>query len=414
MPRLSVLCLIVLTLCLGAWKSPLATIAGSALQQDADAAKSNAPRDYTSRHFLMHTDLPQEEAQEELQKLETMLGLIAAYWGRAPSGTIEMYVVRDLKNWPDDAIHPVGLAKIQSGAGVTISQKMTRGNLFVAKAVVYAVAERGVARHEAVHAYCHQTFGAVGPVWYSEGMAEMGQYWVKDDLSVNADDNVIEYLQQSEPRSVQEIVDEQGKNSRTGDSWQDYAWRWALCHVLEVNPNYRRKFRSLGLRYLAGRKASFRSIYGRDLEQLDFEYRFFLQHLESGLRADLCAWDWSKRFTLVSGQRTLSARIDANRGWQPGLAQVKAGKSYSVNATGNWRLSKDADLVSPAGNEGGLGMLQAVLLTKDYQLTEPFDIGPESTFTAQVDGQLYLRCKDAWAELADNSGTVTVKTSLAK
>ncbi len=381
--------------------------------QDADAPRSTAPRDFTTRNFIMHTDLPEDEAREELEKLETMLGLISAYWGRASNAPIEMYVVRDLKNWPEDSLHPTGLAKIKGRAGVTISQKITSGNRFISKAVVYAVAERGVARHEAVHAYCHQAFGTVGPVWYSEGMAEMGQYWVKDDLSVNAHEVVIDYLQESDPRPVAEIVDDAEKNSQTGDSWQSYAWRWALCHVLEVNPNYRRKFRTLGLNYLSGRKIPFDNVFGQEMDQLDFEYRFFLEHLDKGFRVDLCAWDWSKRFTLVSGRRTLTSRISADRGWQPSMAQLRQGETYTVTATGNWKLAKDGDQIPPSGDEQGKGKLQGVLLTEGYQLTEPFDIGAEATFTAKTDGRLYFRCADDWSELEDNSGRIAVKTTLA-
>ncbi len=385
-----------------------------AAQQDADTPRSTPPQDFTSQNFLLHTDLPRDEAQELLQQLETMLGLLAAYWGRPSSGTIEMYVVRDLKNWPEDSLHPRGRDKIESGAGVTISQKITSRNRFIAKAVVFAVAERGVAKHEAVHAYCHQAFGTVGPVWYSEGMAEMGQYFIKDDLSVNAEEQVIRYLQENEPRSVLEIVDDAEENSQTGDSWQSYAWRWALCHLLEVNPNYRQKFRALGLHYLSGQpKANFDTVFGREAEQLNFEYRFFLEHLEEGFRADLCAWDWSKKFRLVAGRRTMTAKVAGNKGWQPSIAQVQAGKSYTITATGNWRLTEDGEMISPAGDAQGAGKLQGVLLTADYELTEPFDIGEECTFTAEADGQLYLRCADGWTELADNAGTVTVKTSLA-
>ena len=36
----------------------------------------------------------------------------------------------------------------------------------------------------------------------------------------------------------------------TGDCWQNYAWRWALCHLLVNNPNYSATFRKVGLKML--------------------------------------------------------------------------------------------------------------------------------------------------------------------
>lgn len=394
--------------------SGLATV--SAAPQSQEKAAGTAPRTLTSRNFVMHTDLPDDEAKALLERLETMLGLISGYWGRRSSREIEMYVVDDLKNWPKDAIDPKGLAKIESGAGVTISQKMSSGGrVIAAKAIVYAVAARDVPLHESVHAYCHQAFGFVGPVWYSEGMAEMGQYWIKDDLSVNADKVVIKYLQDSDPRAVADIVDDMEKDSQSGDSWQNYAWRWSLCHLLEVNPNYRRKFRQLGLNYLADKKIPFDNVFaGREAQQLEFEYQFFLKHLEKGYRVDLCAWDWSKKFTLAAGRRTLTAKIAANRGWQPSGATLKAGETYTIKADGSWKLAKDGDALTPAGDTAGAGKLQGVLLTTDLKLLEPFDVGAESTFTPTEDGNLYFRCADDWIKLDDNVGQLTVRTSLAE
>jgi hypothetical protein len=36
-------------------------------------------------------------------------------------------------------------------------------------------------------------------------------------------------------------------------------------------------------------------------------------------------------------------------------------------------------------------------------------LGVDGTFTAPGDGKLYLRCQDAWNQLADNHGSVKVK-----
>ncbi len=376
-------------------------------------ADANGPVDFRSQNFLIHSDLSADAAKELLERLETMLELISTYWGRPSSGIIECYVVNDLANWLPDSIPQEGLPHIQAGAGVTITNKLSQGVGFVARAVVYAAAGRGVPLHEAVHAYCGQTFGATGPVWYSEGMAEMGRYWRKNDKSAQCDDYVIDYLKSSEPKSLNEIVN--GKEF-TGDSWQNYSWRWALCHLLANNTNYAPQFRPLGMALLKKEPTSFELVYGDMAREIMFEYRFFLAHLEQGYRADLCSWDWKKKWRTLKGSVNVTAKVKAEYGWQPAGALVIEGTEYQYKATGSWRLGKEAPEHKAEGAEDGAGRLMAAVLTtgdkekgSEYLLSKEFELGMEGTFKAPAAGQLYLRCRDAWGQLADNQGTMTVK-----
>lgn len=367
--------------------------------------------DYRSQHFFIHTDLAPKEAKELLTRLETMLGLISRYWQRPPVGIIECYVVADLQNWNGIDIDPQGLASIRSGAGVTISRGVTLGEKFSVTSTVYAVADRGTPQHEAVHAYCGQSFGHTGPIWYSEGMAEMGQYWREDDKSVNAHEVVIKYIRESSPKSLNEIVN---SDERTGDSWQNYAWRWALCHLLANNPNYASRFHPLGMSILTKKGGlTFETVYGDQAEEISFEYLFFLKHVETGFRADLVAFDWRRKFAKPTASGTVGCTVDAGKGWQPSGLMLEAGKEYTVTATGTWKLAKDGDSVSLAGDAEGKGKLVGVIL-KDWQLSEPFDIGGLDSFTAPEDGNLWIRASDDWNSLADNKGKLTLKFKFKK
>jgi hypothetical protein len=366
---------------------------------------------YTSRNFLVHTDLTADQAKELLARLETMLGLISKYWGRPPSGIIEMYVVGELRKWPLGVMEPEGRASVERGGGLTISQTISRGDAFIAKAVVYAVADRGTPQHEAVHAYCAQAFGRTGPVWYSEGMAEMGQYWQTDNASVNADELVIKYLRNSEVKSLNEIVN---GVEWTGDSWQNYAWRWALCHLLANNPNYAQRFRPLGLGILTNQEVSFEKSYGDMAKEISFEYRQFIEHLERGLRIDLCGWDWKAKFKPVKTSAITTAKIEARRGWQASRLGVTKGTEYEFSVEGSWSTSKSTPSVSADGNDGAGRLVGALLrdLNGEYRLEQQFDLGSFGTFVAPDDGNLYLRCQDEWVQLADNSGSLVVKLKL--
>jgi hypothetical protein len=378
---------------------------------------SGAPADYKSEHFLVHSDLVAQEAHALLGRLETMLALVSKYWGRPLAGTIECYVVKDLANWPAGSLDPVGRAKIAQGAGITLVETLNLGDkTLAAKAVVYATADRGTPQHEAVHAYCGQTFGRVGPLWYSEGMAEMGNYWRPNDASVRAPDYVVDYIRRNRPKPLREIlgedIDRPGRPAAaTGDSWQNYAWRWALCHMLDNNPNYSSRFRALGLGYLTDQNVSFADAYGPMMRELAFEYRFFVRHLDDGYRVDLCRWDWSRQFQ-EPGDTAVTSRVAARRGWQPSGLLVSPGRRYEYSAKGAWRLGKDQADLTADGKPGGAGRLEGVVFN-DFHLSEQFALGASGTFAPPGDGQLYLRCRDAWNDLADNRGAMSVQIKLA-
>lgn len=362
---------------------------------------------YRTRNYAVMTDLPEDEARELLGRLETMLVLISRYWGKPNSQSIDMYVVRDVKKWPEGVLSPEGLDHIEAGGGVTLGQTQQNavtGQILASRAVVYAVADRGTPQHEAVHAYCMLNFGRTGPVWYSEGMAEMGQYWVDKDPAVHCHPEVVKYLKSEEPKPLTEITE---LSQQTGDSWQNYAWRWALCHLLANNPNYAPRFHPLGMALLNGQRTSFEDVYGPMAKEISFEYLQFLKNFDIGYRADLCGWDWKAKFSAVL-TRPLTAKIKAAGGWQPARLLVKSGESYQYSTQGEWALAKDGEKLTAAGNANGQGRLEAVIF-HNYELSEIIELGTEGTLTAPVEGKLFLRCRDSWAELGDNSGEMTVK-----
>jgi hypothetical protein len=367
-------------------------------QQFSD--EPSPPRDLRSDHFVLHTDISDRSAHILLDKLETMYGLIASYYRKQPQAPIECFVVRDISQYPDNYFPADARAKILEPAGVTISQRLGRQ----AVAVVYSCDNHGVVQHEAVHAFCFLSFGSTGPVWYSEGMAEMGQYWQKGQLEVQIDPVVIGYLTSAEPKQMLEIV---AAGQITGDSWKAYAWRWALCHLLANNPNYSDRFGALGVAMMSGKAASFESTYGDVAPHISFEYDQFVKNFGNGYRADLCAWDWSKKTSSLSGTRRATQKVSARAGWQTTSVQLKAGESYDIAAKETWKIVDGGDELTGDGDAAGNGKLIGAIF-HDYQLSEPFEIGQLKTYVAASDGQLVLRCRDKWTELSDNDGELTV------
>ena len=364
---------------------------------------------HRSKNFILHTDDGPDRAKKLLEQLERMLGIVSTYWRRPNRHVIECCVVKDLENWPGGKLPPLALKKIRSGSGVTITVKRMQGNAFFAKSIVYAVADTATTQHEAVHAYCHQMFGSSGPVWYSEGMAEMGRYWANDgDRSVQADRGPIRYLRSIKPPPLKTLT----RTGETSDGWQQYAQRWALCHLLANNPNYGQRFRTLGFSLLGQRPgASYLAFFGTMNREIEFEYKVFLRNLENGYRVDLCHWDWKSRFRRHREGRAVKVKVEAGRGWQASRIAVQADRTYKVTATGQWQTEADAEPVDADGDGQGVGRLQAVIWS-DYQLTRTVELGTEATFKPARDGKLFFRCGDAWGRLHDNTGRITASVKL--
>ncbi|TWT56806.1 hypothetical protein KOR42_01610 [Thalassoglobus neptunius] len=367
-----------------------------------------------SRNFQIYTDLSEEKAEELADRLEKMIVLVSGYWGRPNRKPIRMFVIDDFSNWSSEEISrmpPEGVQFVRNGGGVTMTRykAIVGGPKVDAETIVYATAARQNPQHEAVHAYCGGTFGSTGPVWYSEGMAEVGKYWREGEKGVNASDYVIDYLTSHPPKPLRDLVD--NPLEQTGDSWQNYSWRWALCHLLGFNENYSPKFRPLGLALLAERNVSFAKVYGPQIPEIDFEYRQFLKDLTTNYRCDLCSWDWKTKFRPLSSRSRPTTKVRAGRGWQATGVAVKKDQTYSFVAKGEWSLSSDGPILGAGGDQTGSGVLVGAIFS-DYELSEEFEIGAVSTWTAPSDGDLFVRCRDDWGSLDDNDGFVELRVQL--
>ncbi len=365
------------------------------------------PRQVRSQHFLLTTDISDRQARMLLDKLETMVVLLAEYFGRAPTAVAEGYVVRDLSGWPEGVLkEPAGVAKIREQAGICFSRSLGRQR----QSIFYACDDHGVVQHEATHAICHLTFGSTGPTWLAEGVAEMGQYWKADQLAVDISPVVISYIQASEPRAMRDIAIH--GRTESGD-WRDYAWRWALCHLLATNPNYSNRFKPLAIALMEEREGvTFASVYGDFAPQISFEYDQFLQQLDNGYRADLCAWQWNAKFKPIRGDTRVKTQVRARYGWQASGVQLQKDTSYDLAAVGQWAIAKDGTKIGADGDKEKRGALVAAIFS-DFKLSEPIEIGARGTVVAPHDGQLFLRCRDDWNKIDDNSGELTVHIRLS-
>ncbi len=379
-------------------------LAQSSGDPEIDRAVASPMREIRSRHFVLRTDLSREEAADYLERLETLLEHVSAYWNRPLRGAIECHVIRDLEEIPRLSIAPNGAYGVKTFGGITLMEFHQEGRRQIAKGIVYSAARPEVVQHELVHAYCHQTFGRVGPVWYCEGMAELGRYWTPGDAAVRADPREIEYLRTHPPASLADVT---SPAQTTGDGWQNYASRWALCHFLRWNPNYSRQFRRFGQTLLAGRDASFEQTFAANSRELFFEYRLFLDQISPGYRADLCAWDWKRKFDDLRPGRMRKTGITAGRGWQPTGLSIAAGVVYDYHADGRWQIAGDSMPVGADGDPQGRGRLVGAVMN-NYRLGAEFELGSKGSLQCETDGNLYLRCRTDWGKLNEDRGQIAV------
>ena len=347
-----------------------------------------------------------------------MYGFLARYYRKKPRDIIECYVVSDLDNFRGK-LPPIGVSKIKEKAGVTASQQwaQSRGNRIKnkwTKSIVYSCDDHNVVQHEAVHAYCNMAFGTAGPTWYSEGMAEIGNYWAPEQQAIRIDPAVIAYLTTAEKKKMADIV---AAGQITGDSWKAYAWRWALCHLLYTNPNYAKRFRELGINIMMEKKDSFDKAFGDVKEMISFEYDQFVANFDNGYRADLCVWQWTDSPQPLAKREKIT--VNAKQGWQATSLMVEQGQKYDFvcptvktedgkRVQQTWQISDIQKPVSPQGNPRGDGKLVGAILD-GFELSEPFEIGAKQIgMVAPESGQLYLRCQEKWSALADNDGQINV------
>jgi len=362
-----------------------------------------APRLVRSAHFAFLTDVSDREWAVIRDKLERMVGLLERFFGRRAGGIVEGFVVRDLAGWPAGALaDPLGVEKIRRGEGVCFNSSLGDRR----RAVLYSCADHGVIQHECVHGFCHLTFGSTGPTWLSEGVAELGNYWRDGDTAVEIPTAVLGYLKSAEPKRRLAEIAVAGRDAAGG--WQDYAWRWALCHLLAYNPNYADRFRPLAVALMEERPgASFDAVYGPVADEVAFEYAQFLDTVGTGYRADLVAWPWKAAFRPLGPGATARAEVRAAAGWQASGVTVEKGAEYRIEAEGTWRTAAAGTPVGAAGHADGHGRLVAAVF-HDFTLEPPVAVGSQAGFTAPADGRLFLRCDDDWTQLADNDGEIAV------
>ena len=133
-------------------------------------------------------------------------------------------------------------------------------------------------------------------------------------------------------------------------------------------------------------------------------------------------------------------RVAADRGWQASRVLVAAGARVRCEAAGEWSVGPNEprpaaaglleeppkparrrgrpepgpDLTANGGEDGRGRLVAAVFDPATLTLSDEVELGSEGVFAAPASGRLVLRCRDAWGQLDDNRGRITVRLSEAE
>ncbi len=121
-------------------------------------------------------------------------------------------------------------------------------------------------------------------------------------------------------------------------------------------------------------------------------------------------------------ERIVAVQGNATRGADTGI-DLRMGDQVTISASGNVTAGRRAGVVSPDGGRAsagavfgasaypvptvGVGALIGFIVQPNGQSSQPFLIGSQLTFTAPVDGRLFLMVNDD--NFADNSGSFSAR-----
>lgn len=390
-------------------------------------------RTLSGEHLTLYTDLPSSPAIDGLTVIfDQAFGPWCDYFEvpqlQGERWRVSACLIREKQKFIDAGLFPRDLPPFVHG--------YFRGNriwLYDQQDDYY---RRHLLLHEGTHAFMTALLGSHGPPWYSEGMAELLATHVLRDgrLQLNqfpadADDVpgwgrvrlVDEATAVGRMLKIDDILE---YNARAHLELEPYGWCWAVAAFLDGHSRYRERFRKLpALVGDANFNNKVRALFADDWAELSEEWQVFASELEYGYDFARAAIDFRPGSPLPPGGTTVT--IAADRGWQSTGITLAAGKSYRLQATGQFQV---ADQPRPwlSGPDGvtiryrhgqPLGRLLAAVHP------EPFDprgrssllaseaVGSDGVIQPVAAGTLYLRINDSPAELANNAGTIEVRVT---
>ncbi len=395
---------------------------------------------YESKHLLLYTDIAPEIARELPGLVDALYPVWERYFSPLPPDRdgkpfqITGYLMKDRDLFRQMGLLPEDLPKFLNGRH--------RDREFWMNEQEFDYYRRHLMLHEATHCFMsvRRNNSLLPPVWYMEGMAEFFATHARDEqgklifgvMPSNADGFAglgrISLIQQEvETGRFHELRDVLELTPNDFLKNEAYAWSWGLCYWLDQHPQYATRFRELGqTKSRPEFLEQFEKKFLNDAELMAVGWGLFATELVDGYDVQRAAIV-EKPAEQIADANPLNSTVQADRGWQATGIEVKRGTVYEIRSTGRVTLAQEPKpwVSEPGGITvdyfQGQPLGRLLLAVRDQTpglqgvadgLLAPIPIGLQATFTAPVDGTIYLRVNDRWNRLSDNLGSysVTVQT----
>ncbi|QDU79237.1 hypothetical protein Pla110_09430 [Polystyrenella longa] len=387
-----------------------------------------------SKHIRLYSDLPVEQIESLPPLVDQLIAALEKYFGELPPDRdgkafqLSGYIMQDVPLYEKSGLLPPKFAQVQHGRH--------QGAEFwiVVPASEYYL--RHLLFHEATHCFMMYLPGTSAPVWYLEGMAELfGTHWLREDGSIEFNifpESTTAYegfgrielikldIDETGPKMIEQVTNLESGGYHSNVS---YAWAWALCSFFDQHPEYQQRFRHLSRQYL--REEPFVENFVKEFAplatRLNQEWIAMISELEYGMEIDRLAIDFTPGKPI---EGAVEIEVAANEGWQNSRWLLEAGKTYRVQATGQFELDETtrpwtstAEGISidyyrgaPFGRLlGAIAPAEAESPEQNYCFAQFANFGKELVFRAPYTGTLHLRLNDRPDLMFDNKGTVQVR-----
>ena len=297
--------------------------------------------------------------------------------------------------------------------------------------------------HEGVHAFTITVRDLAAPAWYMEGIAE---HLATHRLEY--DDGAPRFIPTPVPdrpgdaeqfgriealRSLRAagsspaLADVFAQSHGDHRALAAYAASWAAVTLLALHPAHAAPFAMLEQGPLGpDMNARLAALPGWDAARASRDFDAFTEEVDYGYDVPRMAIDWSPGRPLTGRQEI---DVDASTGWRNTGLALEAGRTYTMETSGRYRIGTLAD--TPPGRTTVLeseadgislrwyrGRMVGRLLIAQWNDAPAagrrpgFDVLAEGAATevqAIVDGPLYVRINEAPRALADNVGGISLR-----
>lgn len=291
--------------------------------------------------------------------------------------------------------------------------------------------------HELIHSFMHETFGALNPRWYSEGMAEsLALYRIENNTlqlgiipSQKSQTPGFKRLETIQKSVRDKAIPSIGTIFRFAPadyrSNVTYSWSWAFVLFLQNHPNYRDIAAKMPYYMMSPAPSErFRTALGDKWSQFNADWFDFAQWLDYryDFSATLIDYTPGKVSPQIRDRRGIACEVPTDKGWTNSGIAVEAGKTYRIGMAGRFELYDSRQMVPSEG--GGVtyqyikgrprGILLMSVLPRESE--QPTDFVPWSdtvpvnanrTFKPEHNGTVFLRINDTPGNLSKNRGNLT-------